>query len=79
MKNFALILLCATMVSFVSCRKNRTCNCIHANTGVIQSSTNTTENVLDVTKKEGVEACDLKDTTFSYEGITTNIDCSLVY
>ncbi len=79
MKNFAIIILCATAVSFASCRKNRTCNCINENSGVIQSTTNTTEPVVDVTKKEGVVACDLMDTTYTYEGIKTDIDCSLVY
>jgi len=79
MKNITIILLCIATVSITSCRKNRTCNCINANSGVIQSTTNTVEEVIDVTKNEGIEACDLMDTTYSYEGITTNIDCSLVY
>ena len=79
MKKIILLSALVATVTFTSCRKNRVCNCINTNTGNINNTTQTKEEIKNVNKKEGIADCNKLDTTYSYQGINTSRDCSLIY
>jgi len=77
MKNITLILALLAIVSFSSCRKDRTCVCVTENSGVISETTTQFETVRDVTRNEAIDECDLLDSEWVQSGLEVEKDCSL--
>ncbi len=77
MKKITLILALLALVSFSSCRKNRTCTCVTTNSGVINAKTSQDHILENVNKTEGEEECDKLDSEWTQSGLTTTVACSL--
>ena len=77
MKKFTLLFALIALISFSSCRKNRTCVCVTTNFGVITSQTTQNHIIQDVNKTEGIEECDKLDSQWTQSGLTTKVECTL--
>ena len=78
MKNISLLIMLLAIVSFSSCRKNRTCNCITTNSGVINEPTTKDIIMENVNKEEGTTECDTYDSEHTQQGLVKTVECSLV-
>jgi hypothetical protein len=66
------------IVSFSSCRKNRTCNCVTTIVSGDETTQTQKDNIiLDVNKDEGTEACAKLESVSTFPGFKETVVCNL--
>lgn len=77
-KKIFLVFGLMTIISFSSCRKNRTCNCVTTiTTNGTVSSTQKDHIITDVNKDEGEIECAAFNDTTAYTNILETVGCTL--
>ncbi len=78
MRNITFILSILAILSFTSCKKNRTCNCITTITGATSSQSQKDVVIENISKKDGETKCNDMDSEFKDVGISEVYDCTLI-